>query len=336
MKFLLGEFLKCFSINRCDCVRIGFVVPNVKPHATVLGSTRIRAYDVINAFKKDSNYFLELYKPFHEYDILIFQKCFNAHAYTIAQKYKKKGCKIVFDINVNYYDKDNPYILQSQFDDIMKFSGVCDMLLASTDHIASVVKSNFPHKHITKIEESLHEAYFSKRKKIGKIKKFIWCGHTPKAKDILLIKDALLDLYKEYSFSIILVTDKNPKISIGDIPVRFIPIKKKRLTEDLLIGDCFLAPRDLTDSYNLGHAFTKIGIPMALGIPVVASPVPSYVNSPAISCNSIEEWYTVLRNVVEGVYDLKTITDAGVAYCNSHYRLSKIKLEYKNLFSSLL
>lgn len=336
MKFLLGEFLKCFSINQCDCVRIGFVVPNVKPHATVLGSTRIRVYDVISVFKKDSDYFLELYKPFYKYDILIFQKCFNTRAYTIAQKYKKTGCKIVLDINVNYYDKDNPYILQSQYDDIMKFSDICDMLLASTDHIASVVKSSLPDKHIIKIEESLHEAYFSKRKKIGEIKNFIWCGHTPKAKDILLIKDALHRLYKEFSFSIILVTDENPKITIGNIPVKFIPINKKRLADDLLMGDCFLAPRNLEDSYNLGHAFTKIGIPMALGIPVVASPIPSYVNSPAIPCNSIEEWYTVLKNVIEGVYDLKAITDKGIAYCNSHYRLNKIKLEYKNFFSRLV
>ena len=44
----------------------------------------------------------------------------------------------------------------------------------------------------------------------------------------------------------------------------------------MLNGDFIFAPRDLSEPYNRGHSFFKIGVFLAIGIPVIASPIPSY------------------------------------------------------------
>ncbi|MCX8014729.1 MAG: hypothetical protein N2748_01800 [candidate division WOR-3 bacterium] len=56
-----------------------------------------------------------------------------------------------------------------------------------------------------------------------------------------------------------------------------------------------MAPREVNDEYNKGHSIFKVGVFMAMGVPVLASPVPSYLrllseNKGGAICKNLDEW----------------------------------------------
>ena len=84
--FLFDEFLKMFVFSKKK--RIGFVLCVVPTsyYGKIMASARLRAYDVINFFNNDNEYFIELYKPWKKYDVVIFQKKFDDEALNLARK----------------------------------------------------------------------------------------------------------------------------------------------------------------------------------------------------------------------------------------------------------
>lgn len=318
-------------------IKVGFVVPHIRPYHTVMASTRIRVYDVIRFFKNDTKVRVGLYLPFCRYDIVVFQKVFDARAYKRAVLLRKKGVRIVLDVNVNYYDTESEKILSSQRDAIMRFTRVCDVVIASSQNIASVVRGLFPDIEVIVIEESLHEKYFLKRKNVShKPKTLIWVGYYPKAEDIAQIRDILIDIFETSPFQIVIVSNReHEELDLGPVPVLFVPYRERDIVARILRGDIFIAPRDVHETYNQGHTFTKIGIAMALGIPVCASPIPSYEGSPAYICYTPEEWNTSLRYLMSDEQGRKDCSERGIAYCKERYAVEAIMPLYKKLFQTL-
>ena len=100
-------------------------------------------------------------------------------------------------------------------------------------------------------------------------------------------------------------------------------------------GDIFIAPRNLNDSYNLGHSFTKIGYPMSVGIPIVASKIPSYEKSPALLCENKEEWKNRLEELLSNFELRKKIGNLGIEFCKSNYSSKSIKRQYIDFFEEV-
>ena len=101
-------------------------------------------------------------------------------------------------------------------------------------------------------------------------------------------------------------------------------------------GDIFLAPRILTDPYNLGHSFTKIGYPMAVGLPVVASPVPSYLKSPAVICDNDDCWFENIKNLIDD-YNLRNhLGNKGISYCKLNFSKKVLMKKYLEIFNKIL
>ena len=192
----------------------------------------------------------------------------------------------------------------------------------------------FPEKRVDVIEESINDIFFKKKKTSFRsgLVNLIWCGYASKASELLLIEDVLKELYKKWPFNLILVCEKNPHLAIGEIPVYFEKYNHYSIPEQLLKGDIFIAPRDLNDSYNLAHSFTKIGIAMAIGLPVIASPVPSYVGSPAILCSNKEEWMKGLVRLFTNPVLLRKLSEKGRTYVKKNYSISVIKRKYIEFF----
>lgn len=141
----------------------------------------------------------------------------------------------------------------------------------------------------------------------------------------------------KYSLRYLFICERDPKIKLQNIPTEFIYYNQKTIAYDALKGDLFLAPRDLHDAYNLGHSFTKIGIPMALGIPVVASPIPSYEGSPAILLNSNDAcWYDTIEELLLDPKRCTQLSLEGRNYCKKHFSSEVIVLMYKELFGRIL
>lgn len=307
------------------------------PYSKVMASSRIRVYDVIKMFRYDKDFLVKLYGLFRKYDMVIFQKKFDEKAFEIAKKLKERKTKVILDINVNYYDASSKFIEKKQNQDVMRFTELADGVIVPTGFLKESIRTIFPEKRVWVIEESIEDKFFEKKKeKFIKPLKLIWCGYSAKARELLLIADVLTSLYKKIEFELILICDKEPKIRIGNVPIKFIRYNHSEIPALLLKGDIFIAPRELSDSYNLAHSFTKVGIAMAVGLPVAASPVPSYQNSPAILCADREEWKENLEKMLTDIPSLEQLSRKGREYTNENYSPQVIKPEYKKLFMSVL
>ncbi len=340
--FLLRELFKAFCFPRRP--RIGFVTSELQlPYNKIMASTRLRVYDVINMFRGSKDYFLELYKPFKSYDVVIFQKYFNQKAYSLAKKLKENNgnkVKVVLDINVNYYDKSWQKA-QGDFDNVIKFTEIADVVVVTADYLRDFIKNMFPNKEVVTIFESIPDVILREEKEKGNAQNndmtFVYNGYAEKAKEILVVRPQLESLALKYKISYLFICEKSPDIKINNVECVFLKHNQSALGDQLRLGDVFLSPRDLKNSYNLGHSFTKIGTPMAAGLPVIASPVPSYVGSPAILIDDFSDnWSREIEKLILDAKYYKAKSAAGVEYCKNYFSTKIIAGHYKKLFASLI
>jgi len=304
----------------------------------MMASTQLRVYDVIKNFR-DDHFQLEIYKPSRKYDIVIFQKNFGTGARQLAMALKKRGTLIILDINVNYYDI--AATTEQQYDEVMKFTIIVDCVICPNQYMRNFIKNLFPQKNVFCIEEHLPASLFGIAKKYSSIDtkkiRLLYSGYAVKAKEILLIEEQIKKLAQEYLVEYIIIADQDPKLQIDGVKTRFIKYKRCEVHNNLLKGDIFLAPRDLKNNYNLGHSFSKIGQPMAVGVPVLASPIPSYAGSPAILIYGFgEEWHTEIKKIVNDKKYYQELSEKGITYCQSNFSTNIIMSKYQKLFNDLI
>lgn len=334
--FFIKELVKLFSTGQSK-KRIGFKIPALGWYHKVPASTRIRAYDIIKAFDNDEQYRLELYKPLRKYDMVIFLKNYNHAAYQLAQRLKQKGTKVVFDININIFETGSVSVSEKQLEKGDHFARLCDAIITNSPYTLSILQQRFIEKPTYMLNEALSKYYFNVREiKDSDTLTLIWIGYAHKASALLLIKNVLDELHQTIPLKVIIIAEKEPDLSLINVPIEFRTYQHNRITEHLARADIFIAPRDLTDPYNLGHSFTKIGIAMAAGIPVVASPLPSYEPSPALCCSSDEDWVEALKSLHSDLELRNRLISEGRAYCKLHYNLDAVKTQYIGLFKNLL
>ena len=59
----------------------------------------------------DSSYHHELYDPRHRYRVVVFQKMMDERCQREADRIRAYGGKVIFDANVNYYEKWGDYFV---------------------------------------------------------------------------------------------------------------------------------------------------------------------------------------------------------------------------------
>ncbi len=326
--FLWQEFLKSFSYST-EKKRVGYILDVIPiPYSWVMASTRIRVYDVILHFSHDKDFYLELYRPWRKYDIVVFQKAFQPWHIALAKRLKQKGTKIVLDLNTTVFTT-NPTV--------QNFINLTDYLLVSSPYLFQEAQKTFPHHPVTLIEEHVPNLAFAQEKDVHPIPStLVYAGYALKAAEVLNIKHVLQNFRENHDFSLLFLCEKDPKITIPGVECRFIKYRQEKIYTQLLLGDIFIAPRDLTDTKNLGHSFTKIGIPMAVGLPVIASPVPAYQESPALLCGTDAEWQVKLTQLFQDAAARTNLSRAGRKYCKEHYATTKIMQDYRDLFLMLI
>jgi hypothetical protein len=75
---------------------------------------------------------------------------------------------------------------------------------------------------------------------------------------------------------------------------------------------------------------------MSVGIPVIASKVPSYAGSPAILCENQTDWYNSLNMLLEDKERRESRGKEGILYCKENFSQSVITTHYTSLFNTLL
>lgn len=339
MRFLIQEILRGCAIPR-QPVRIGFVLDVIPiPYSMIMASSRLRAYDVILAFMHDEKFFLELFKPWSSYDVVIFQKAFRDKHRKLAKKLKQSGTKIVLDININIFDADtrSPYTNTPFRKWAELFLPYTDKILTSSPFLQKHAQITYPDIPATLIEEHVPDVYFSAKKNVEKEPTtLIYAGYAVKAQEVHHLTHALQHLRKKHYFQLLFICEKNPHIQIPNIECHFERYRQERIHMQILKGDIFLAPRDLTLPYNMGHSFSKIGLPMAVGVPVIASPVPSYEHAPALFASTAAEWEDGLETLFNDTNTRTRLSRAGRTYCHNAYSTARIMSQYRDFFNKTL
>ncbi len=290
--FLLKELLRPSFFNTD---RVGWVLPNLRAYGAADASTRIRAYDLW-APLNELGVQAELYRPFLSYGAVVFQKSFAPEHLRLAKELKRKGARVLLDINVNYLELDEQFVPPSHREDVKRMLAVIDGLVVASAHLADAYAAAYAGPIFT-VEDSLRlEDVPRPKAHAGKGTRLLYCGYAVKAAELELIAPVLRRLHERHGASLVFVCDKDPRFP--GVPSEFHPYRQDDLARLLSLGDVKLAPRDLSRPYNLGHSAAKIAGPMAAGLPVVASPVPSYRGTPALLCEGETQWEEALERLI--------------------------------------
>ena len=271
----------------------------------------------------------EIYKPFKKYKAVFFTKTRNDSAVRTAKKLRRNGTKIYFESYCEYLDDDS--IMNQEKKNILELLSLSD-IAGTSSWIQQETFSKF-HPHVMMIPESVHENFFKQTKIHSNDKKLklIYCGYSNKAKDTLCIADVIKRLQKERNIEMIYLCEKDPQIA--ELEYQYIPYSQKNITQLFMQGDIMVAPRPMEGIEKRAHSFTKASYPLAVGLPTVASPMPSYLNTPVILCNTQEEWYSTLCTLLDNSDKRNELAVEGRNYVYENYSLDVVGKQYLDILS---
>jgi glycosyltransferase involved in cell wall biosynthesis len=232
----------------------------------------------------------ELYVPGRSYDIVVFQKMMNRRCQSEVEHLQAAGTAVVFDANVNYYEvwgdcpvpgtKPTP----EQQRDAIWMTERADWVVADSSYLATVAKKFTT--RVSWIPDNVDIGTYSgtrRHENRGRVR-LAWSGISKKALHLGLIGDILRPMT---NIELVLVCDDAGSDEIRAVgqfaPSRILSFSDANYARTLAESDLIISPKYLTSGYEMGHTEYKITLGMAVGLPAVASPQPSYVE--AIACH---------------------------------------------------
>lgn len=288
-------------------IRVGFIIDPVIPafYNNAMASIRTRCYDIIAAMREREIY-AELFRPWKDYDVIILTKTYSDRCFKVAQELKCRGVRVISDVYCEFY---NDYSRNEEWSRLLSLVELSDAIIVASNEQRKIF-GKYKEKCIY-IPEGIKKDLLCIKKQHDNVKKpsLLWCGYSAKARDLYEI-DNLLSVCIDLGIcNLIIISEKDPKLERYNY--RFIKYNQKNIGRLLCEGDIFIAPRHIADDDNRQHSFLRISMPMAVGLPVIASPVPSYYETPAIICNTTQEWNENIKILCRSVADREEIGKKG-------------------------
>ncbi|UVM52149.1 glycosyltransferase [Pseudomonas sp. B21-015] len=220
----------------------------------------------------------------------------------------------------------------------------CDLIYASTPHLAELLKSLFPMQHVFTGE---YFPYMGQRVTVNRQERQYQTigymgskGHQEDLNLVVPVLERLLEERPELHFEVF------GTIQMPDRLLRFGDRVKshkvnKSYTEFLSVlaglnWDIGLAPL-VNEEFNLCKAPTKFLEYTAAGIPVVASNIPVYSmiipEGAGVLVN--EDWYSTLALYLDSEGARKRVVEIAQAYCSERYSLHKLEQQLTTIFDTV-
>jgi hypothetical protein len=304
-----------------------------------LASTWIRCLQLIPYLEKEKIY--SHINSFHEdADVAIFVRYQNKEALDLAKKCKSKGQKIIADFCVNYLDVSGKVgegygSLEFQREEAIRMIEIADIVFCSSNNITSSFRKY--HENVHYLSDSINLDHFKYIKKIEDFNKkklnLMYAGVSSKTTYLF---EHIYPLVRDFDYSLSMIMDKRKPL------LKRYSYQKwnyESFPQELIKADLGLAPRDVESSYDLGHSIFKIGVFIAQGIPVLASPVPSYFeiikdSNVGMICSSPKDWRDALMIVEED----RSILSKWSSRCHDvimPYSTENIVKRYTNIFNGI-
>ncbi len=325
-KFILHDLCKAFK--KCD---VAFYIEDRRPYNSVLPSIRMRCHDILMYLEQEGMK-IELYKPYKKYKVVIFTKVREFKAVKIAEKLHSEGTIVISD---NFCEG-----LTNEADSESKERQIALGLLKVSDYAFVYSKEQYGqfsryHDKVMLLEESVHDDYFKVQKKHIKDKPvtLIYSGFSSRAMYVKMIADKIKSLQQEYGCKMLFLCEKDPEISEFDY--EFEKYNQDTIAQQLIKGDIMIAPRD-RESGGVAHTLSKVAMPMAVGLPAVASPVPSYLDTPVLICRDSEEWYETLKRLIVDFEYREQMGKESRDYIERNYSRKVIGKQYKDFLEQFI
>jgi glycosyltransferase involved in cell wall biosynthesis len=309
--------------------------------------TRIRPANVgawIN--EREAGVRVELYRRGERYDVVVFQKMMDARCQDEARRLQAGGTKVVFDANVNYYEIWGDYVIpgtrptEVQQRDAIAMTQLADRVVADSSYIASIASKFSP--RVTWIPDVVNlDVYGGVRThEARRPVRLIWSGVGKKAAHLLEIAPALARLR---GVELVLVSDTPPPCLSeleAVIPCRTLTFSDRAYARALLAADVIISPKRLGNAYEMGHTEYKIALGMAVGLPAVASPQPSYVEAigyagGGIIADTADQWHEALSDLAARPERRRELGERARRTVVERYSTPVVAAQYADLFETL-
>lgn len=242
--------------------------------------------------------------PEADADVCVFVRWQDDTAYALAEKMKRRGIPVIFDLCVNYFKETGLFSegygsTRERVLEAARFIDLADAITCASRFIAAEAAVRHPRVYF--LPDSVDSRHFNGTKNPEDFLKesltAVWAGVSVKAGDL----SPVIPLLEKRGILLTVISDRRPELAGA---FRFIRWTYETFPESILSGDICISPRRTDNSYDLGHSFFKIGVFLAQGIPAIASPVPSYQellvgNDCGRVCGSPEEWARTLDFVMD-------------------------------------
>ena len=362
--------------------RIGFVIDSQVPSWTAVRSGRARPWAPLLGWPSGGSVAVmrfgwiarrvhaeagaawryELFKPWRRYDAVVFLKSMGAECAALAGRLKRRGTRVVFDLNVDYltpadgqfyYDGMAPTPAQHAAAHAMV--RLADLVIADSSHLAAVAAQHHPHvAWIPDNVEMRTAPPWRAWRREGRLP-LLWSGEAAKLFELLAIEQPLLQVADQVR--LVLVTSSLAALArwpeaqrrrfealLARVEHEIIPFHSiPRLFTIYARGGVFIAPRFLDNTYNMGHTEWKITLPMACGRGVLASPLPSYADVARRPdgqglrlCRSDDEWAAALGGAVRGDFFSDGEEKAARETVQAHYSTEVVARRHREVLADLI
>lgn len=273
----------------------------------------------------------ELFKPWKDYDAVVFLKSMEARCADFADELRLRGRTVVFEANVDYYSEADPGQLPpglaptaKQRDLAIRMTANSNAVIASSRRLAEIcrgwngcttwVPDNIPPRLVPPASRSTREP--------GEALSVWWSGMPAKATDLLAIDPVLQKLGRRVHLHLV---SRHWEATLKSLPpekaeplrslLSQVPHTVHRFTTVPALLRLYsrgpgviISPRFLDNPYNLSHSEWKISLGLACGLPALASPQPSYLDvaercrhpAAVTICSTDEEWETGFEHALAG------------------------------------
>lgn len=308
---------------------------------------------IANHVNQGSEIGYELFKPWRKYDAVVFLKSMEMGCDRLLESLKASGVVCVFEANVDYYtlrgnDSLPEEILpsESQRQAAIRMTTSADKVIASSRHLAEIcsawnsrtswVPDNIPDRWIG--------GQVSQRPVRGGRLQMWWSGMASKLGDLLEIEKPLRTFSDKIHLHLVTgdlssALDRLPDgqgTRLRELLAHLqITIHRFRDVPSLLAlyssGGVIISPRQLANPYNQSHTEWKITLGMAVGLPAIVSPQPSYLDVAKLAshpkavtiCASDADWCDAFGEAM-GEVDFQDRSRASVDVVRSHYASSVV------------
>jgi glycosyltransferase involved in cell wall biosynthesis len=249
----------------------------------------------------------EMYRPERRYDVVVFFKTMDEAAQAEAARIQRRGGRVVFDANVNYYDVWGDYELPGtlptaeQRRDAHAMTRLADWVVADSTYLLEIVRRLNPSS--SWIPDNVDTRLFrpAARPSARSSPRVVWSGRAGKARPLLDIRDAVAAVGGE-----LVVVSNEPPAELRELQravrCRFVRFSLRDYARTLRECDVVVSPKRLVNGYELGHTEWKITLGMAAGLPAVASPQQSYAEAidhlgGGLVARSPEQWRDALARL---------------------------------------